>query len=59
MRLDRRLKELEAIVFPSTPSSPYILRLREGESLEEGRLREGIPDTENGYPAFVIGVSFV
>jgi|TARA_B100001079_G_scaffold145623_1_gene124681 hypothetical protein len=59
MKLDSRIKKLETAILPSAIPKPYILHLKDGETLEEGKVREGIPDKENGYRTFVIGVSFV
>lgn len=59
MRLDSRVNKLEQVMFRPMLHIPYIVYLKDGETLEEGMLREGIPDTEGGCPTFVIGVSFV
>ncbi len=56
MKLDSRIKKLETAILPS---AIHIFHLKDGETLEEGKVREGIPDKENGYRTFVIGVSFV
>ena len=52
-RLANRVKRLEGSTFPLMP---IILMLRDGETLEDAMLREGIPDMKDGI---VIGVSFV
>ena len=54
--LANRVKRLEDSTFPLMPT---IVMLQDGETLEDAMLRKEIPDMKDGYPTFVIAVSFV